>query len=110
MQSGEQTGNNMQEAKIKINTFVSEYKRLFKVEYDLVVDFVKKTRADMKDQKFGKTKNMNYIERRVCEIPETLYASLVEGLNNKELLWFKSKTGHRWFARQFSEFRVVEKI
>lgn len=100
----------MQEAKEKIETLTEEYKKVFPQDYENVKEYVKLIKANMIDEDFGEIKGEHAVERRLFELPELLYASLVKSLSDKHLKWFKTKTGHRWFARRYGEFKVVNKV
>jgi len=100
----------MREAKIKIEECVTEYKQVFTEEYILFKQFVIDNRKELRDEDYGSVEGDHIVERKLLEMPETFYAFLLKALTSEEFKWFKTKTGHRWFARKFNEFCLVKKI
>lgn len=99
----------MQDAKAKITALVESYKTFYKQEYN---DFLRgqKVALDLKANKWGEIKGTDIIERRVYDIPETLFSIFQIRLTPEELTFLYSKKGALWFAKEFIEFRYTEKI
>lgn len=98
----------MVEAKDAITLIVNEYVSYFREEFDLF----KKSVAIKKDQQrtdFGETK-MDFVERILFEIPETLHTSLQLRLTEPQKEWFHSKEGSQWFAKTFKQFQVTQRV
>lgn len=87
---------------------VKEYERLFPDEYTM---FAIGTRAKRRQgAQTGSLKGMDFIERVVCEWPETLDAIFKQKLTKEDEEWLYTKEGTRWFARTFPEYAVIEKV
>jgi DNA replication protein DnaD len=102
------TNKNMNDPQIKIKGIVKDYKELFPDEYNSVVEYLKKKRVNTK--KFAEVKGSDIVQRLLYEIPETLQTILSSRLNEDEKKWFESVTGGRWFADNFREFVLAEKL
>lgn len=91
----------------KISQIVAAYKKRYPDDYRMVVDAVKMKRGLTRDQ-FASIEGSSM--RGLFEIPEKLHQSLVIGLAEEEIEWFKSLTGGRWFATTFREFALPTAI
>ena len=99
----------MKDIKFKITQLVESYKVFYKTEFN---DFVKghKAKLELKKNKWGEVKGMDMVERRVYEIPETLFSIFQIRLDPEEIAFLYSKKGALWFAKEFPEFRYTEKV
>lgn len=95
-------------AKLLIRTFVREYTLTFPQEWEQFNKAMKEKRANSNDD-FGVVQGADIIERKMHEIPETLYTIFKMKLNEEDWGFFQSKEGTRWFAKQFPEFRTSER-
>jgi len=95
--------------KEKITNIVKDYKKIFPTEYTAFVKQQIQVREGMINE-FASFKGDLAIERRLFDTPATLHEMFSQNLNKEELTWFKSKTGGRWFAKNFKEFRASNKI
>lgn len=95
----------MDSAKLKIKKIVTNYKSVFSDEYKLFLDAAKHRKSTLKNQ-YGEIKGDLMIERLLNEYPETLDTMIYSGLEPEELVWFRSKTGSRWFGKTYKEFNV----
>lgn len=100
---------NQDNVKVKIKKLVDSYTRLFAQEFkDFCGDM--KTKRELQSNKFSELKDGGAVHRALFEVPETLNTIFEMQLNDEDKDWFKSKDGARWFARNFKEFNVAEKI
>ena len=97
----------MIEAQNKIKATVEGYKNIYKDEYVFVCNQIKTKRGNT--NKFAET-GMDYAERLLTEVPETLFQLFMETLSEDEIQYYSSKEGTRWFAKTYPEFRGAEKI
>jgi hypothetical protein len=105
----------MDEAKAKIRAAVEEYIRLFPTEFALF----KKQLADNVDKDdifnpYQRVAGADMIERKLGEIPETLYYALRKTLTDDEWDWFQHDKGKfngtHWFYETFPAFRTTSAI
>lgn len=99
----------MKDAKQKIIELVNSYKAFYPLEF-LEFSKAQKVKLGMKLNKWGEVKGVDILERKVYEIPETLFSIFQIRLNSEETAFLYSKQGALWFAKQFPEFRYTEKI
>ncbi len=93
----------------KIKKLVDGYTKLFPQEFkDFCGDM--KTKRDLQENKFSELKQGGSVYRALFEMPETLDTIFEMQLNDEDKVWFKSLAGARWFAKNFKEFNVAEKI
>lgn len=103
----------MESAKAKIDKAVADYIRLFPAEYESFKGWSDKVRAQQRD-KFAQTKGTDAIQRKLGEMPERLYYSIVRALTPEEGDWFftrnayaKDFRGAYWFYRKYTVFAVT---
>jgi len=90
-------------AKSKIEQLVKAYTERYADEFLLFQEAIKAKRTLSKDEFF----QLEGTEMRpLFETPEKLYASFVLGLDEDELIWFKTNEGGRWFASSFPAFAL----
>ena len=92
-------------AQLLIRTFVREYTLTFPHEFEAFKKGTKEKRANASDA-FGTVQGATIIERKMHEIPETLYTIFKMKLSEDDWGYYQSKEGTRWFAKQFPEFRT----
>lgn len=97
------------ELKEKIIKLVENYKRMFSGEYEDVKKIVADKRK-LQLNKFGSTKFESVLGRHLLEMPETLHSIFINQLTSDEIKSLKERVGMRWFAKQFNEFSIAEKI
>lgn len=93
----------MQEAKVKMTNYVNAYKSLYKDEFLQFATAQKVNQLNQKD-KYSEVKGSEIIERKLGEIPETLYAIFKSRLEPSEFEWFRTTPGAHWFYKTFPEF------
>lgn len=98
-----------QGTKSKISRVISEYKRLFPVEYSTFCSGIQQ-KVSLNANKHGEIKNAEYITRIIAEYPETMYAAFKLNLNEDDWGFFDSTKGMRWFVEAYPEFKRVEKV
>lgn len=97
--------------KAKIRMIVDAYKMQYPYEYQLLCDAVDMKRKMATDPEFATmVHDKNTHNRALYEISDTLSTMLILGLSDADLVWYKTKEGARWFAREFPEFRIPNKI
>ncbi len=99
----------MIEAQNKIKAVVEQYKIFYPEEYRFVARQIADKRKNL-NNKFAKTKGMDYAERALTEVPETLFGLFQKTLSEDEVSYYASKEGTRWFAKTFPDFRSGEKV
>ena len=93
-----------------ITVVVREYVRTYPREYGLFKG-QNWRRRNAQNNKFASIrKGAGALERRLTEIPETLFGMFTANLSDKDLEYYKSKKGTRWFAGEFPDFRIAEII
>lgn len=101
--------------KEKIRNIVVEYIRLFPYEYEAVREDIRTIRMNLRNQ-FGSGDSV-VLDREIVRLPETLDMLFKKMLTAEEEMWLfgenkkgGKKSNIRWFAREFSGFRVPDKI
>ena len=98
----------MIDAQKKIHSVVEQYKKFYPDEYEFVVKQIATKRTHLNNE-FAETK-MDYAERALTEVPETLFFLLQRILSEDEMSYYASKQGTRWFAKTFKDFRSGVKV
>lgn len=75
-----------------------------------MVQAIKDNRETLADPKFAEVRRTDVLDRHLVEYPETLYSSFMRSMEEEELASFLSKEGQRWFARNYPEFTVPQKV
>ena len=94
----------------RIKNLVEGYKKLFPEEYKIACEAVIMQRHIQNDE-FASVKGEHAapsVQRKLYEIPETLYMTLIKELDGDELNYWKSKEGGRWFADTFKQFSLTK--
>ena len=89
---------------------VEAYKKIFPAEYMAVVQIVKDNRKNQNKKTGAFNGNIDTLDRALSQYPETLLGILQNRLSPNEMLWFTNTEGARWFANQYKEFSLAEKI
>lgn len=95
--------------KISIRKIVKYYKRLFPDEYNLAIKQIEYNRRDQIN-KFASIKGNDFVERALTEIPETLSTMFTIRLTDFQMKEFREKRSVHWFAGEFPQFKLAEKI
>jgi hypothetical protein len=82
---------------------------MFPEEYRLDIEEIKVKRANLL-QRTAEMKQTHAITRELYAIGTLLDTMLIQRLDLEELKELESKEGGRWFAREFEQFRVTDKI
>ena len=99
----------MTNAQQKINDIIHDYKIMFFAEYNAFKKQQKLVQSEIINE-FAGVQGDSALERRLFDMPATLYEMLIQKLNKEELKYFKSKKGARWFAKSFPQFRTPRKL
>ena len=87
----------MQTAKESIRQCVKTYIDIFPQEYEA---FKSQAKQDVVSA------NMDTIETKIAEYPETLYALILKTLDDDQMKWFGTKECVKWFVKTFPVFGV----
>ena len=94
--------------KLEIEKIVDDYKLMFPDEYSAMVKYMI-WKSDQNIDDFGDlTKNTDYIEKYMGEVPETLFTMIHNRLSPEDYTDFESKEGKRWFFKKYKEFTCVK--
>lgn len=100
------------EIKDKVRAQVQSYIEEFRDEYEAVKQFVKDEREMLKND-FASSDDLS-LGRRLVEFPETLHNMIMSALTEEERVIIKSGESSieyiRWFAKNFPEFRIPERL
>ena len=92
----------MDTTKKKITAIVSKYVKENREEFELVKEALV-MRRKMNEEGYDKHTDM----RPLYELPETLHTIFNAELDEQDLVWFKSKKGGNWFAKEFKVFSLI---
>ncbi len=95
-------------AKTLIDAYVREYTLTFPLEWSAFLRSNKEKLSRSTDS-FGEISGSDLVERKLFEMPETLYAILDMKLSKDDFQWFRSREGGQWFARRYPAFRTSER-
>ena len=104
----------MPSAKKRIRQLVELYEKTNADEFQMFQKAMVAIRASLKDEEFGTVEKSD--RRALYEMPETLQVMLIKGLNEDEIVWFKSgvtsnrNQGGQWFAKTFPAYRIPSKV
>ena len=93
----------------QISDIVQEYIRLFPAEYDTFRK-ANAVRVDNLTNKWAETKGTDFLQRHLCEMPETLFAMLKAKLDDDGWKYFDSLDGKKWFTTNFPAFKVTHAV
>lgn len=103
----------MQSAKDKIDIAVKEYTRLQPEDFRLFKEYAAQVR-DLQRTSMAEGEKGSVIERKLGEVPEKLYESILAVLNIEELNWFTAQGGNYqgpyWFYKKYPVFRITKHI
>lgn len=88
-----------------IGIHVREYTETFPNEWELFQKAMRE-KLSLSSDNFGQVEGSDFIERKLFEMPETLYLILKNKLSVDDWQWFSSKEGAQWFAKAFPKFRT----
>lgn len=99
------------QAQNKIRNVVILYQRTNPEAYATVINEIANRRKLNLDRFASTRENGEHaVERALYEIPETMFAGILQNLDEYQLQYFKSKEGSRWFAKTFKMFSVADEI
>lgn len=95
----------MDTAKTRIAEIIKEYIRTYPIEW---ADFclAVKEKLSLSSNDFGEISGSDLIERKLFEMPETLYIIFKLKMDEAEFEWFKTKEGSRWFVKTYPQFNT----
>lgn len=94
--------------KMKIRTAVADYQKMFPEEYKQLLQAIKIQRENLKTD-MAEIEG-HAIKRALFTVSEKLSSMIGLKLDTEELMFFKSLEGGRWFAREFSQFRISKNV
>lgn len=100
----------MDSYQIKVRKITKDYKTLYPLEYQAVVEAVKELRRTKFNELTGATKGEHVITRHLIEFPEVLFNLIYNQLTADEFKLFDTQTGQRWFAKTYPEFAIPRHI
>lgn len=83
---------------------VKDYIQDFPEEFRIVKKGIAAKRLLTRNE-FANLEGSDY-SRALYEISETLSNLFITRLNEEQMVWFKTKEGARWFAREFQAFAL----
>lgn len=91
-----------------ITDIVKDYSTFFPDEFAM---FKKHMAESVKDSinDYAEIKHVDTLERKLFEMPETLFSMMKKRLPQDDWDWFRSLDGSRWFAKKFKQFRSSQK-
>ena len=92
------------ETKTLVKEVVKEYIRVLPDEYEAFTKAQEMSRKELKDE-LARVKGDHVLERRLHEMPETLFFSIKARLTDEQFAEFTTIEGNRWFAKTFISFR-----
>lgn len=95
-------------AKNLIDAYVKEYTLTFPMEWAAFLRSNKEKLRQSNDA-FGTVENSDLVERKLFEMPETLFTILDMKLSTDDMKWFRTKEGAIWFATRYPAFRTSSK-
>ena len=101
------TAVDVKHVKQQITACIKLYQRDFTQEANDFYAFVREKRAGLHNEG-GTIEGDHAIERALFEMPVGLYGMLTQNLSPEEFVWFKTKEGARWFAKNFKNYALVE--
>ncbi len=93
-----------------ITAVVRNYIKRYPREYSLFKGQNIKRSHSQKNKFASVGKGQGALERKITEVPETLFTMMTVNLPLEDMEYYKSKNGTRWFAGQFPEFRIAGRI
>ena len=91
-------------AQANIMANVLQYTKTFPQEWEQFKLQMKQVRDNAKN-KFGEIEGSDTVERKLHEIPETLYSMLKMSLCEEDWDYYNSLEGSKWFAKRNPLFR-----
>lgn len=92
---------------MKVEKLFLKYIKHYKEDYELTVKYLQGER-EKNTNKFSSLKKSTVVNRKIYEMPETLYSILLANLSREDLIKMKDgedgKDFARWFAKRFPEF------
>lgn len=109
--------NDMQSAKDKVTTAVTEYKRLFPQEYKQFLKSNQITIGKQSNSWASANNKDGNVQRLLFETPEKLYSAINRLLTTEEKDWWNARGAYiknfdaaGWFIKKFPEFKVTKEF
>lgn len=93
---------------MKIRVAVTDYQKMFPEEYGNLLKVIKHQKENLKDD-MAEVEG-HAIQRALFTISDKLSVMIAKKLTNEEALYFKSKEGGRWFAKEFNQFAITKNV
>lgn len=93
---------------MKIRTAVADYQRMFPQDYKDVLKAIEIQKQNLKTD-MAEIEG-HAVKRALFTISEKLSMMIAKKLDNDELLHFKTLEGGRWFAKEFSQYRISKNV
>lgn len=98
------------DTKQKIESIVKEYETNFSAEFEMFKQSIRKKRDAQLSATGDMTKTTDIVQRPIVETPATLWGLIQMRLDDGEFKWLLTHKGIRWFAKRFSQYKIIEKI
>lgn len=95
------------DSQARITILVTEYERVFNVEFKMFRKALRVKKANLKT-KWAET-GSEMLERLLYEVPETLDSLFMVRLSEDDKEYLGSLEGSKWFTNTFAQYRVTEK-
>jgi hypothetical protein len=93
---------------MKIRTAVADYQKMFPEEYKDLLKVIKAQKENLKED-MAEVEG-HHIKRALFTVSEKLSVMIGKKLDTQEMEFFKSTEGARWFAKEFSQFRISKHV
>ena len=103
------SASEIEKAKKRIGSIVSEYIRLFPLEWEMVKQAQVKRVSNNVDE-FGSFGSKDLDAHALSWIPLSLDTAFTLKLTEQENKWFNRKEAQIWFVPKFPAFRAAEKV
>lgn len=95
------------EVKRIITVAVRGFHEKHREEAELFYQYVREKRGGLHND-MGDTGGDHAIERALFEMPVGLYEVLMKTLKPEQMIWFNTKEGSRWFAKNFQAYSLLD--
>ena len=95
--------------KIKIRTAVKDYFEMFPEDWELCKLDIEYQRQNLKTD-FAELEGTQSLQRALFSVPEKLSILISKKLSDEERQLFTQKENARWFADEFSQFRITSNV
>lgn len=94
---------------MKIRTAVADYMQMFPDDWKECQIEIAYQKQNLKTE-MAEVEGNHTLQRALFSIPEKLSLMIGKKLDNSELMLFKEKDNARWFANEFSQFRISKNV